>query len=139
MKIIVSENQKREIAQGATLLFMFMFVGFLAITKYKKPDIQVPALTSSIVNLNNFNYDCLDIWLLTKNDVKEVIVNSCVVRVKSVTFDNTRAIQIIKSNDPKQVGEEIIFIETLNGWQRENGPATKEDIEMMSELRKKLK
>ena len=117
-KINFSENLKKEIAQGATLLFLFMFVGFLAITKNKKleyTNIDTPALTSSIISQNSFNNDCLDVWLKTNKEVIGVSLNSVVFRVKSFTDNNTKTIQIIKSNNPKQIGEESFIIETPNG------------------------
>ncbi len=123
---------------GGIILFTFVVITMRTEEKNDTQKFNEPALIGNIVYADNFNNDCLNIWIEI-GETTEIVVNSIIFKITSTTIDNKKAIQIIKTKNPKQIGEEMFFIENIGGWQRETSPATKEDIEMMSIINKKLK
>lgn len=123
---------------GIIMVFIILIMKTQGQGKSEPEDRKEQALISNIVYANSFNNDCLNIWIEIR-ETTEIVVDSIIFKITPTTIDGKRILQVIKSKNPQQIGEEFFFIETIDGWQKETGPASDQDIEMMYILSKKIK
>jgi hypothetical protein len=129
-----SEKTKRNLTQGAGLLVLFLLAICLmtpmAFLDNKNEKLKI-----------NFDEQCFNVWLNTKQNKQpqKISLDSTTYYVTSSQIEGQRFIQIIKSSNPKEVGEEIILIENRNEWIRDNNIFIYDDIKMINVIYEYLK